>query len=397
MKVLFIDSNYGVGSTGKLVQSIHNVLLNSGYDSIAVFGREGISSNNVFKVSSKIEVFFHALITRISGIYGFWSPFATRKLCNLIEKFKPDVIHIHELHGYYINYFDIIDFISKKGIPIVWTLHSEFDFTGKCGYSFDCNKWQLECQKCPQVHVYPKSFYFDFSKFLFYKKKFAISKVDKIVFSPVSQWLNHKVQKSFLKNFESEIVYNGINNINLFYPRDKIDNGKQYIILSVAPDIFSERKGGKIIFEIAAKLTHLPIKFVVVGSNDNFKSEAKNVVVYPLINNQEKLAELYSSADLFLLTSKQETFSLTTIESLACGTPVIGFDCGGATEIAPTPFGNFVPYGEINLLINLILNCYNQTIVLPSTEECSKFINDNYSIDVMTHRYINIYNNLIKK
>jgi glycosyltransferase involved in cell wall biosynthesis len=310
------------------------------------------------------------------------------------------VIHIHELHGYYVNYFQVINFISKKNIPLVWTLHSEFDFTGKCGYSYSCIKWQKECNFCPQVDVYPKSLYFDFSKYLFRKKKNVFSNLQKVIFVPVSNWLDNKKKLSFLKDFNSTIVYNGIDTIKTFYPKYKnnhyeaIKSNGEFIVLSVAPDIFSDRKGGKTILDIAERLKHLPIKFVLVGTDESQTSKQENVIYISLIKDQKRLSEVYSISDLFLLTSKFETFSLTTIESLACGVPVIGYDCGGATEIAPPPFGNFIPYGDIEGLTQLISECYSKKFSLPSKDECVNFIKKNYSSNKMFNKYFSIYNNI---
>jgi putative colanic acid biosynthesis glycosyltransferase len=224
VKVALIDVVYGHSSTGKIVDVIHRYLMNSGFESRAYFGRGAADLiPHVKKISTNIEVIIDAGLSRVTGYTGIFSPFATARLIAELEEYRPDVVHVHELHGYYINYFHLVAYFKSKNIPVVWSLHCEHTYTGRCGNALDCDQWKTQCVKCPCLSDYPASWMFDRSYEQFERKKKIFQGMDRIVFAPVSNWLLSRLRQSFLKNRPARVVYNGIDTAATFYPREVQD------------------------------------------------------------------------------------------------------------------------------------------------------------------------------
>lgn len=402
MKVLLVDVNYRYSSTGKIVQDLAQMLSDDGHEAVVCYGRGAKSDSQLaLRISSVFEVVWHALLTRITGLTGFYSYFATRRLIRVIEKFSPDVVHLHELHGYYLNIRKVVSFLKDSSIPVVWTFHCEFMYTGKCGYAYDCSHWLSECHSCPQIKSYPASLFFDFTRYMHNDKKQIFQNFSVLKIVTPSAWLLGRVRMSFLSNKESMVIPNGIDVDTVFYPRErstlreikKIADKK--VVLSIAPDIFDQRKGGAWVLELAKRFSNEYI-FILVGVGGEVKIELPdNVIAIGRTQHQHELAEYYSSADVFLLTSERETFSLVTVESLACGTPVLGFDAGAPTEVAPPPYGRFVSYGNIDELECLINGFFNGDVFFSSRADCRKFAVENYSKNVMYRSYRDVYSEMI--
>lgn len=397
MKVLLIDVNYKNSSTGKIVYDLAKWLIDDGYFAKVLYGRGQKSSDEVgVKISSTLEVYFHALMTRLTGLTGFFSFFATRRIIRSIVKFNPDIVHLHELHGYYVNFGKLVNYLKSKNIPVVWTFHCEFAYTGKCGYSYECEKWKTNCRNCPQLKEYPSSIYFDFTNQMHYWKKKDFSNFSNLVITTPSKWLEGRVRQSFLKDRDIRVVYNGIDVDAIFRPTDGNDLLVKYglmnkkIALAVAPDIMSERKGGQWILELAQRFDD-SYSFIIVGVTAPIKNLPPNVVAISKTNSQIELAKFYSIADVLLLTSQKETFSLVTAESLACGTPVIGFDSGAPVEVAPTGYGHFVPYGRIDLLAQAVNNFFDGKLEMYDSNSCREFACKNYSNRTMYRDFLSIY------
>ena len=362
MKILLVDVNCKNSSTGKIVYDLYEKLNADGMEAAICYGRGPlVKEKNIFKFGLDFETCFHAGLSRLTGLNGCFSLFSTLRLINFVKKFKPDVIHIHELHAYFINIKKFLNFIKKLKAKIVWTFHCEYMYTGKCGHSNECDKWKIECKKCPLLHSYPKSLFFDFTKRMFGTKKNVLSNLDFTIVTP-SNWLLNRVKESFLKDKKALVIHNGIDTTNLFFPREDSEiqslkdkyklNGKR-IVLSVAPDIMSENKGGEKVIEISKSFINTDVQFVLVGIKNEF-SAPNNVTLIKRTSNQVELAHWYSMANVFLICSKRENFPTTCLEAVCCGTPIVGFDAGGAKETAPYPFGKFVEYGDIDSAVKEI-------------------------------------------
>jgi len=351
MKILLIDVNCKSGSTGKIVYDLYSNLTEQGESVAICYGRGSkINDNNIYKFGLDWETKIHAGLARVTGFNGCFSPISTKRVIDYIEEFKPDLIHIHELHAYFVNIKPLIEYIKENKIPVVWTFHCEYMYTGKCGYAYDCEKWKSSCEKCPAVTEYPKSILFDWTKAMYRTKKQLLRDLDFTIVTP-SQWLADRVKLSFLGNKDIRVIHNGIDTDSVFYPRiteeikvlrNKYHLENKKIVLSVAPNIMEERKGGKQVLQIACQMPEL--QFVLVGADED-KRYSDNVLMIKRTKDQDELARWYSMADLFLICSKKENFPTTCLEALSCGTPIVGIDEGGTKETAPYPYGKFVGGG----------------------------------------------------
>jgi putative colanic acid biosynthesis glycosyltransferase len=403
MKVFQIDVNYNFSSTGKIVADLIAGLGDLGHTSMACFGRGPDSKNyNVFKISSKAEVFVHALGTRIIGLTDGFSPLATRRLIEHIESFKPDVVHLHDLHGYYINIRPLIEYLKVKRIPTIWTFHCEFMYTGKCGYALDCENWKTVCKNCPDLRGYPSSWFFDFTTHMFREKQALFSDFERVHLVAPSEWLAGRMRQSIVRDKPISVVHNGLDTAT-FYRRDtkelrsSLGLTSEYIVLSVGSNLLSELKGGRWVVELANRNPNADMVFVMVGVDQMPKQIPRNVRMLPRIFDQNLLAQYYSLADVLLLTSEKETFSMVSAESLACGTPVIGFDSGAPKEVAIPGFGKFVPYSDLEALDSLLLSVRASEVTLKSSNECAQFAKARYSKGTMVNAYESIYQQLINQ
>ena len=377
MKIMYMNVTYKQGSHGNMVSMLHHDMIKDGHDSFVLYGRgKKTKDKDVYKIASNIEIKVHALLTRLTGFHGFFSPFATLKAKRLIRKINPDIIHLHELHAYYINMDAIIKYINKKKIKTYFTFHSEMMYTGKCGFSFDCNKFEDTCNHCPLVKEYPKSLLFDQVKTMHQLRKKAFDGFDRLnVLSP-SKWLISKYQKSFLKDVPIAHINNGIDETNFLKEYDRPHNNKY--ILAVANKIDSDlRKGFQDLKILATRLLKHDMDVVVIGAVLDHKELPSNMHVLKRTNAQEVLASYYQHALAFVILSQMENQPLTVIESLMSGTPVIGYDVGGIKEMATEPHLKTVPYGKILDIEARILNMSDikrQTIQEEARQTYSKDI-----------------------
>ena len=270
-RVLLIDVNCKGSSTGKIVYDLYTSLRNDGRSAAICYGRgDIISGESIFKFGLDWETNLHAGLARVTGYNGYYSTLSTRRLINYIEDYKPDLIHIHELHAYFINHKPLLKYIKEKRIPLVWTFHCEYMYTGKCGHAYECTNFQRECGKCPAIHEYPKSLFFDKTKQMLRDKKKLLKDLDFSIVTP-SKWLADRVGMSFLKDKKINVIHNGIDT-SIFHPTDANElrrelniPDKYKVVLAVAPDIMSEAKGGKWVLKLADMMKEEKVFFVLVG------------------------------------------------------------------------------------------------------------------------------------
>lgn len=270
-RVLLIDVNCKFSSTGKIVYNLFKGLKEDGREAAICYGRgDEVHEEGIYKFGLDWETNIHAGLARITGYNGCFSSVSTKRLIAYIEEFQPDVIHIHELHAYFVNIKPLLEYIKKKKIKVVWTFHCEYMYTGKCGYAYDCKKYISGCENCPAIKEYPKSMIFDKTKQMYLKKKQLLEDMDIDIVAP-SKWLADRVKLSFLKDKNIEVIHNGID-VNVFHPMDTADLKQQLniskddkVVVAIAPDIMIERKGGKQVLQLAKQMSDQKIVFVLVG------------------------------------------------------------------------------------------------------------------------------------
>lgn len=405
MKILQINAFYGFGSTGRIVKQLDNRITAENYDSYICYGRDvsinSYESKNIFKVGTKRDYIVHKLTTHILGYQNLSSVRATEKLVRYIEQIKPDIIHLHILHGHYLNIRVLFNYIRKKDIPVVWTFHDCWAFTGHCGYFFDvcCDKWKDGCELCPLKKSYPRSMFFDRSREQWLEKKELYSQYQNLHIVTVSKWLEKLVIDSFLRDRDIRTIYNGVD-CSIFYPRNsygKVRNrlglNNEKIILGVASG-WTERKGIADFIEIASKISE-DTRIVLVGKTPEKMVLPKNVIKYGSVSNQDELAEIYSAAEVFVNPSRQESFGLTTAEAMACGTPAIVYDVTASPEIVGIDEASGAcarAYDVLDLFDKV------KTYIKEKREPnyyAIRRINDIFSKDKCLNQYIELYEEIV--
>lgn len=366
MKVVQINT-FSYKATGSIMMNIHRQLIADKFESYVVWGRGRKPENDhEISIADEIGVKFHGIHTRITDKTGFASRWATRKLLRTLEEIKPDVIHLHNLHGYYINIEMLFDYIRAKKIRLIWTLHDCWTFTGHCAYfdSVDCIKWKTGCYDCEQLTRYPASKLLDASVWNWKKKKELFTGLNIILVTP-SKWLKALVEQSYLNTYPVEVIHNGIDT-SIFKPTAsdfRKNNGleNKFIILGVASE-WTERKGLKDFIkldQLFSKKMKDKCKIILVGlTKKQVKQMPSSIIALERTANIQELIELYSVSDIFFNPTYEENFPTTNLEALACGTPVITYKTGGSPESITKECGFVLEQGDLQCLVALIeKNC----------------------------------------
>lgn len=364
MKLLQINVTANSGSTGRIAEDIGLLASSNGWESYIAYGRTNNNSKNkVIRIGNDFDIKLHGLLTRVfdNHSFGYSSKKATKEFIKEIDKIKPDIIHLHNIHGYYINSKVLFEYLSKLDIPIVWTFHDCWSFTGHCAYfdSVCCEKWKKGCYSCPLKKSYPASYVFDRSRKNYIEKRIFFNSVKNLTIVPVSNWLGDLVKESFLSSNNIKVIHNGID-INTFKPNtnNKDTRGKfglkdEFILMGVASP-WSERKGLKDFIKLS-KLIDENTKIILVGLEQNqIDVLPNNIIGIRRTENVNQLADLYSLADLFINFSVEETFGLTTAESLSCGTPALVYNATACPEVVSEDTGFIVEKGDLDSVIKVI-------------------------------------------
>lgn len=374
MKIIHINSVYGIGSTGKIVEDIHYSLLQSGHQSNVICGRfnpvfnKVLDANTVNSFYSFPSFMNHVIKGVILDTHGLYSSSETLQMIKFIKRINPDIIHIHNLHGFYVNYDLLFKFLNSSAIKIIWTLHDAWTYTGFCShYTYnECYEWKNGCKKCSYRDVYPYRLLNNSKNNYLRKKKYFSN--SKITFVVPSNWLKDELIDSFLLNNECYTIPNGID-LNRFYPdfdnekiQDKYHIMNKKVILSVS-NIWTKQKGFNDLLNLSKLLNNQYI-LVLIGLNKyqmKKVSKYKNIIGIDRTANIDELRKWYSIAKVFINLSVDDTYPTVNIESIACGTPLVTYDVGGASELGKR-FGYTVKKGEIANLLNVIskakkINC----------------------------------------
>lgn len=400
MKIAIINT-LAYGSTGNIAKHICEIVEKRGDEAKFFCGNWGnIKANEKKEVFGfKIENKISGLLSQTFGIYNIYSYFGTVILIRKLKKFKPDIIHLHNLHLWVINIPMLMNYIKKYKIKIVWTLHDCWSFTGRCPHFLitGCDKWISGCSNCiyPKEQ-YPQSLFFDNSSKMWELKRKWFSNIDKMIIVTPSMWLSKMVKKSYLKNYKIKVINNGID-LNIFKPRrsnfrKRYGLEEKYLILGVAFD-WGYRKGLDIFIELSEILSD-NYKIVLVGTNEEIDKKISNKIIsIHKTLNQIELSEIYSEADLFFNPTREDTFPTVNMESLACGTPVMTYMTGGSAEIIDEKTGIILKDENVKNIKNIIENyCQNKYI---SEYDCRDRASNFYNKNFCFHNYYNLYKELL--
>ena len=332
------------GSTGGIMMKEHNELLAKGEESYAFWGRGREAQNDhEMKFAKKSEVYLDVLQTRLDGRAGFHSKTATKRLLKRLDEIKPDVVHLHNLHGYYVNIEMLFNWLAGQGCKVEWTLHDCWAFTGHCTYFtyVKCGQWQSQCahsKPCPQLNAYPKTYGKDACLRNFEEKRQLFTSIppERMRLISPSHWLRNLVKQSFLKAYEVGVHYNEIDR-TVFKPtpgdfRERYGIGNRFMILGVATP-WTERKGLSDFIRLATELDNNQYVIVVVGlSEGQLKKLPNNLIGIRRTESRKELAEIYTAADILFNPTLEDNYPTVNLEAEACGTPVITYDVGGCAE-----------------------------------------------------------------
>lgn len=399
--LLHINTTANSGSHGRIGEEIGQLALSKGWDSYFAYGRNEMpSKSKLLKIGNNVDIKIHGLKTRLFDRHGFGSKKATIKLVEQIKEIKPDIIHLHNIHGYYINIEILFNYLATTTIPIVWTLHDCWSFTGHCSY-FDfveCNKWKTGCYSCPQKKEYPASIFIDNSKKNYLNKFSLFTSVKNLTIVPVSNWLGNLVKDSFLNKYPLQLIYNGVN-LASFSPqinqsiKTKLGVGNRLMLLGVA-SIWEKRKGLDDFISLN-KIINPDCVIVLIGLNQKqLKKIPSNIIGISRTEDIQELAEIYSTADLFLNLTYEDNFPTTNLEALACGTPVLTYKTGGSIEAVTPDTGFVVEKGDLNAVlaaIDIIKTKGKSTYTSASRERAVNF----YNKDDRYMEYLKLYETLI--
>lgn len=362
-KVLQINVVANSGSTGRIAEEIGELIMANGWECYIAYGRwANPSKSHLYRIESKVGIAIHYLISRFFDCHGLGSIYSTYKLVSYIKKIQPDIIHLHNLHGYYLNYPILFNFLSQTNIPVVWTLHDCWAMTGHCVHfqRVNCNKWTKICGKCPNIYDYPASFV-DNSKFNFLLKKKKITSVSRITIVPVCNWLNDVLKESSLKELESKVIPNGID-LNVFKYRINLSDLKtkyslcdKFVILAIASN-WNVTKGIEDVFYLADNLPgNCVLLLVGLTKKQQNEFDKDNIIVIDKTESPKELSCFYSLADVLINPTYQDTFPTVNLEALACGTPVITYDTGGCKDTISDNTGILIERGNKEKMLEAIL------------------------------------------
>jgi len=401
MKILQINTSVNSGSTGRIAEDIGKVLIANNHESHIAYGRGNKSSvSQLIIIGSDWDIYIHGLMTLLFDRHGFGSKQATIRLVKEITKINPDVIGLHNIHGYYLNIEILFEFLLKSNKPVVWTLHDCWPFTGHCSYydSIACEKWKTQCHHCPKKKNYPSSYLFDESKNNYTKKKQIFNSISNINFITPSHWLAAELKCSFLKNHNIRVIHNGID-LDLFRPISsdldkKFNILQKKVILGVA-SIWDNRKGMNDFLELGASLPS-NYQIVLIGLNEmQIRSMPHEIIGISRTENIKELAAWYSLADVFVNPTTQDNFPTTNIEALACGTPVITYNTGGSPEAIDEHTGRVVNKGDIEELKGAIHE-FSQMNREQLVHRCRQRAINIFEKDKLFLDYVGIYEKLVE-
>lgn len=355
MRVIQINA-VPYGSTGRIMFQLADALQSEGHQTLctAGFTWKGSDRPDFFLTSNIFEKTIHTYLARLTGRIGCFSTGATRSLLRRLDEFQPDIIHLHNLHGWFVNLPMLFSYCRERRIRVVWTLHDCWAFTGHCPHfiGVGCEKWRSGCGGCPLYRQYPQT-WVDASKAMYRNKKAWFTGVEDLTIVTPSRWLGNLAAQSFLGEYPVKVIPNGID-LEMFYPREndvktRYGIGDKKLVLGVSY-AWDNKKGLDVFQELSRRLGD-GYRILLVGTDERVdKLLPPEIISVHRTDSQQALAELYSAADVFVNPTREDTLPTVNMEALACGTPVVTFDAGGSAEVADETCGVAVPKDDVDAL-----------------------------------------------
>lgn len=402
MKIVYINETCGTGSIGRLILDMMRKLDMQGIETYCLYTKESSIDKNTIRVGNRFDKSIHAILSRITGLQGYFSVLATYKMIKELDVIQPDIIHLHNLHANYINLRMIFRYIKRNNIPIVITLHDCWFFTGKCTYfvAAKCYKWMKSCGQCPLLHIdnVNPTFFFDRTRKCLRDKKKWLYGLEKVAIIGVSKWITEQAQKSILARFSPNVIYNWVD-YNVFHLRDtkelrsRLGLKDKYILLMVCSRI-SNIKGFNVAVSLSERLDD-SFQIIIIGKNSDKLLIPSNIIHIEYTNSTEELSQYYSLADICINTTKYETFGMVTAESMCCGTPVIVFDNTASPELVPEGCG-YVVNEECG--IEGVINAIYDARKLGKdffVEKCLKNSKTKFDSDYCIGQYVDLYRKML--
>ena len=404
-KLLQINGSVNTGSTGRIAEEIGQRAIAVGYESFIAYGRTARESQSkTIKVGTPWDMRWHGLMSLLFDAHGFASTNATIELVRQIDVINPDIILLHNLHGYYLNVEVLLKYLKEKGLPVFWTLHDCWPFTGHCSHfmRYDCERYKSQCHDCPNRNGYPRSLFLDRSKHNFRIKKSLIQGLPNLTFIPVCEWMNKVVAESFMGGVKTKVIYNGVD-ASTFNPvtivecnklKDKYQIPDKKIILGVA-STWKKRLALYDFYWLSEQFSS-DYQIVLVGmSKSQIKQLPKGIIGIRRTESVQELAALYSLANVFVNPTYVDNFPTTNIEALACGTPVVTYNTGGSPEAIDENTGIVVPKGDKEALKNAIVEVVTKKEKYTS-EACRQRAVEHFDKDDRFGDYIELFNKTLK-
>ena len=401
-KLLQIDSCLGILSTGKITESIGKLASDSGWECYIAHGARyvGKSRMNSIQVTSKLGEYFHYAKSLLFDAHGLGSTSETKKLIKEIEAINPDIIHLHCIHGYYLNYKLLFEYLATLSIPVVWTFHDCWSITGHCSHfdAIDCDKWQNECYDCPIKDEYPASM-IDASRRNFRLKKKLFTSINNMTIVAVSHWLAGIVEMSYMSKYPVRVINNGVD-VEVFQPRTSELRKKhglenKFVLIGVA-SVWDASKGFYDFIKLSSSLPEDCCILLIGLTKKQIETLPDNIIGIERTENQIQLAEYYSMADVFVNPTYNDSFPTVNMEALACGTPVATYKTGGSPEIISTETGIVVEKGDV-AGIKLAIETIKNNTKSHYSAVCRQRAVEHYNKDDRFEEYIKLYDSLLQQ
>ncbi len=360
LKLTQINAVCDTGSTGRICRELNDAMIQQGHQSQVLYGNGKSNYRFATKICTKWGVKFHGLMTRLLGKNAAYSPFATRKAIRILKKERPDVVHLHNLHGNFINLKPLLRYLGKHDIPTVITLHDCWFFTGKCMHytQTGCDRWQTGCHDCPRLKTDIPSFFLDRTAQMWKEKNQLFRGIPRLAVIGVSDWITEEGRKApFYENAKIiRRIYNWID-LDTFYPRQE-DIGyhlprDKYKILCIGAGWTQNADKMKDLLRMAGKLDER-YQIILAGCVSYNGQLPNNITCIGYVHSTEELAKIYSAADVYVHLSREDTFGKVIAEAMACGTPVVVYQATACPELVGEGCGCVVPTGDVDAVVEAV-------------------------------------------